>query len=98
MITVGMNYNVRPGKQQEFEAKFDAVLGSLQSADGHVESDLFRGVNDDGSYMIVSEWSDKSRFIEFIRSQTFKDVTDWGKAEILTERPRHKIYKEEQLG
>ena len=32
MITVGMNYHVLPGKQQDFEEKFVAVLGALRSA------------------------------------------------------------------
>ena len=29
MITVGMNYHVLPGKQKEFEEKFQAVIGAL---------------------------------------------------------------------
>ena len=96
MITVGMNYKVRPGRQREFEQKFDAVLGALRSADGHVASHLYADVHDDCSYLIVSEWSAQERFIEFIRSQAFKDVTAWGKAEILTDRPHHTIYRTDQ--
>ena len=92
-----MNYNVKPGKQREFEEKFAAVLEALASADGHVASNLFHGVTDEAAYMIVSEWSEQARFVEFIRSQAFKDVTSWGKAEILTDRPHHKVYKEEHL-
>ena len=94
MITVGMNYRVRPGKQREFEEKFEAVLGALQNAPGHVESHMYRDVSDDSSYLIVSEWSEQAKFTDFIRSQAFKDVTDWGKAEILTDRPRHRVFKQ----
>lgn len=98
MITVGMNYNVIPGKQREFEDKFEAVIGAIRTAPGHVLSNLYRDVKDDCAYLIVSEWSEQSRFTEFIRSQAFKDVTSWGKAEILSGRPRHTVYSVEPAG
>lgn len=97
MITVGMNYNVKPGKQQEFEQKFDAVLVAIRSATGHVTSTLFKDVADDTAYLIVSEWSEQDRFVEFIRSAAFKEVTAWGKAEILSGRPKHTIYRTDDL-
>ena len=93
MITVGMNYRVIPGKQSSFEEKFNAVLGALNQAGGHTQSNLYRDVNDDSSYLIVSEWSDEQAFTDFIRSQAFRDVTNWGKEEILRDRPQHKVYK-----
>lgn len=93
MITVGMNYHVIAGKQQEFEDKFAAVLAALRSAAGHTNSTLWKDVVDDASYMITSEWSDEPAFLEFIHSQAFKDVTNWGKEQILSGRPQHKIYK-----
>jgi len=94
MITVGMNYHVLPGKQQSFEEKFNAVIQALQAAPGHTESNLYKDINDDRSYLIVSEWSDEQAFTEFIRSEEFKAVTDWGKEEILDQRPKHKVYKQ----
>ena len=93
MITVGMNYHVLPGKQQDFEEKFVAVLAALRSADGHTSSNLWKDTSDDASYMITSEWSDEQAFGDFIHSQAFKDVTTWGKEQILSTRPQHKIYK-----
>jgi heme-degrading monooxygenase HmoA len=47
----------------------------------------------DASYLITSEWSDEQAFRDFIQSQAFKDVTNWGKEQILSGRPQHKIYK-----
>ena len=88
-----MNYHVIPGKQAEFEEKFSAVLSALRAADGHTSSTLWRDVADDASYLITSEWSDEEAFAEFIRSDEFRAVTDWGKAEILTGRPQHRIYR-----
>ena len=93
MITVGMNYHVLEGKQKEFEDKFNAVIAALKAAEGHSESVLFQDINDRDSYLITSEWSDENKFNEFIRSEAFKDVTNWGKEQILSDRPRHKVYK-----
>ena len=93
MITVGMNYHVLPGKQNDFEQKFAGVIGALRSAKGHTNSTLWKDVSDDASYLITSEWSDEQAFRDFIQSQEFRDVTNWGKEQILSTRPQHKIYK-----
>jgi heme-degrading monooxygenase HmoA len=93
MITVGMNYHVIEGKQTDFESKFAAVINALRAADGHSSSTLWKDVGDDASYLITSEWSDEQAFLDFIHGQAFKDVTSWGKEQILSGRPQHKIYK-----
>lgn len=93
MITVGMNYHVIEGKQQDFESKFAAVIEALNAAEGHSTSSLWKDVSDSASYLITSEWSDETAFAEFIQSQAFRDVTNWGKEQILSDRPRHKVYK-----
>jgi heme-degrading monooxygenase HmoA len=93
MITVGMNYHVIEGKQSDFEQKFAAVLQALRAASGHTSSTLWKDVSDGASYLITSEWSDENAFREFIQSQAFRDVTNWGKEQILSGRPQHKVYK-----
>ena len=93
MITVGMNYHVIEGKQADFEEKFAAVIEALRAAEGHSNSTLWKDVSDTASYMITSEWSEEPAFLDFIHSQAFKDVTNWGKEQILSGRPQHKIYK-----
>ena len=93
MITVGMNYHVIEGKQQIFEDKFAAVIDALKAAEGHSTPTLWRDVGDDASYLITSEWSDEQAFTDFIRSDAFRDVTNWGKEQILSGRPQHKIYR-----
>lgn len=94
MITVGMNYRVLEGKQAEFEQKFAAVLDALRNAAGHQQSNLFQDVHDRTSYLITSEWSDEAAFTDFIHSQAFKDVTNWGKETVLADRPRHRVYRQ----
>ena len=93
MITVGMNYHVIEGKQQDFEDKFASVIDALRAAAGHSTSTLWKDVGDDASYLITSEWSDEQAFTEFIRSDAFREVTNWGNEQILSGRPQHKIYK-----
>lgn len=93
MITVGMNYQVIEGKQADFEEKFAAVIGALNAADGHTTSTLWKDVSNGASYLITSEWSDEQAFKDFISSQAFKEVTNWGAEQILAGRPQHKIYK-----
>jgi heme-degrading monooxygenase HmoA len=93
MITVGMNYVVLPGKQQDFEEKFAGVIDALKSAAGHEQSTLWRDTVNDTSYLITSEWSDEGAFTSFIRSDEFRAVTNWGQENILAGRPQHKIYK-----
>lgn len=93
MVTVGMNYVTLPGKQRLFEEKFAGVIGALQAAPGHTQSTLWRDTTNDASYLITSEWNDEQAFRDFIASQAFRDVTTWGKEEILAGRPQHKVYK-----
>lgn len=95
MITVGMYYDVKPGKETEFESKFEAVANALSESPGHVQSLLYQQVKKGNSYAILSEWNSQDDFKSFIHSEAFKQVTDWGKAEILEDRPRHKVYGRE---
>ena len=93
MVTVGMNYHVIEGKQQDFETKFAGVIDALRAAPGHTNSTLWKDVADAASYLITSEWSDEQAFNSFIQSAEFRAVTTWGKEQILSGRPQHKIYK-----
>lgn len=92
MVTVGMNYQVLSGREKDFEAVFAKVLDIMRAMDGHVKTHLYRDVSDVGSYVIFSEWSSKPAFEAFTNSAQFKNVTNWGKEQILAARPQHKIY------
>lgn len=93
MVTVGMNYQVVPGKQGEFEAVFDKVLGVMERMGGHQRTALYRQVNDPTAYLILSVWTDRAAFEAFTSSSQFRGVTDWGKAGILATRPRHDVFE-----
>ena len=92
MTTIGMHYDVVPGMEQTFVDGLMRVLAHLKVVAGHVESHLYEDVAQKGTYLILSQWAGKAEFEAFIHSQAFRDVTAWGKAEILRGRPRHKVY------
>ena len=94
MTTVGMNYQVRPGKNQPFEEGFRSVLNVMKGMQGHVQSWLYKDVDDANSYLIISNWDSKDAFMAFIQSPDFRAATKWGAEEILAGRPSHKVYGE----
>jgi heme-degrading monooxygenase HmoA len=93
VVTIGMNYKMIPGKEKVFEDAFDAVIKVMNEMEGHSKSFLYKDVNDAQSYLIVSEWNAEDAFNEFIQSDKFKNVVNWGKENILAGRPSHTVYK-----
>jgi heme-degrading monooxygenase HmoA len=87
-----MHYDVKPGKEEEFEKDFLGVLDLLKTLPGHVESHMYEDVASVGSYVILSEWKSQEDFAAFMRSDAFKNAVAWGKAEILRGRPKHRVY------
>jgi heme-degrading monooxygenase HmoA len=93
MITVGMHYDVREGKEKAFEDGFASIERALRAAHGHRSSRLFRDVSRPRSYLIYSEWDDVADFQKFLSSEEFRKAVTWGKEEILEGRPRHQVFK-----
>ena len=92
MVTIGMNYAVLPGKEETFEKAFKKVVQAMGGIAGHSETRMYRDIDKPREYLIVSQWSDKASFDAFIASDTFRNVTTWGKEQILAGRPRHELY------
>ena len=92
MITVGMNYKIIPGKDEEFIAVFKKVLQIMSEMPGHGESHLYRDVSSEHDYLILSEWNDEDAFDAFVASDRFKSVVAWGRKSVLAARPKHEIY------
>ncbi len=95
MVTIGMNYEVLEGKGEVFEKAFAKVIASLENAEGHESSRLYRDVHQERSYAIHSQWSNEASFRAFIASEQFAKVTDWGKEQVLAGRPEHVVYRSE---
>jgi heme-degrading monooxygenase HmoA len=92
LTTVGMYYDVFPDKAPVFVAKFRDVIGVLETIAGHRATHLYQRVDDPNSFAVLSEWDDPDAFLSFVRSDTFRQVTAWGREGILRNPPRHKIY------
>jgi heme-degrading monooxygenase HmoA len=92
MVTVGLYYDIIPGKGAEFEKKFFDVIEAMKGVAGHKQSFLYHRVDDADSYAIISEWDSQDEFVRFIRSDAFKQVTTWGRENVLRNAPRHKVY------
>ena len=93
MVTIGMNYEVLPGKEATFENAFRKVLGVMNDTAGHTDTHMYRDIDKSTSYLIVSQWSDKHAFDSFIQSDAFRQVANWGKEQILAGRPTHDYYE-----
>ena len=98
MTTIGMQYEVKPGKEQEFEKGFLKTLEVLRTLPGHIESNLYEDVASRGSYIILSRWASREDYAAFLRSDAFKAAVAWGKAEILRSRPKHRVYQDDEGG
>ena len=99
MLTIGLYYDVIPEKAQLFEDKFVEVLKLMNGMNGHKQSFLYRRVDDPHSYAIIAEWETQENFMAFVRSDAFKQVTTWGREQVLRGPPRHKIYpRSEDMG
>jgi len=95
VVTIGMNYSVRPGKEKIFEDACARVVETMQGIAGHDDSHVYRRVDGDAPvYLIVSRWQSEDAFDAFIASDAFKKVTSWGKENILAGAPRHTTYRE----
>ena len=93
MVTIGMNYHVIAGKEKIFEDACAKVVSTMQGIDGHSDSQLYRQVgSDEPNYLIVSRWDSEDAFHDFVASDAFKKVTNWGKENILRGRPTHTTY------
>lgn len=91
MVTIGMNYRVVPGKEDAFIQMFDKVVNVMHGQPEHRTSRLYRDVHEQQSFLILSEWTQRRAFDEFVSSALFRKVTEWGRG-ILADRPRHEIY------
>lgn len=91
MLTVGLYYNVVPGKEQDFEEYFKVVAEQLTKIDGYVSALLYKRVDMPNSFLIYSEWRDRDSFEAFIKSREFSGAKEGG-SDMLMGRPSHKIY------
>lgn len=63
-----------------------------QKLKGHEFSKLYCECKEQNKYLIMSQWKDQQSFQDFITSDAFSNVTNWGATEILVGQPSHQVY------
>lgn len=91
-MTLGLDYEVRPGQEAAFEDLYRAVAALMASVPGHVRTRLDREVDGPNRYLMHSEWRDRESFTAFVRSEAFSRVTARGLLELLAGPPHHRLY------
>ena len=92
METIGLNYDVRPERRDDFLDYARAVLKAMDGFEGHQETRLYVDDADANSLMIYSRWENMDQFKAFMGSDAFKQVTVDTK-DMLSARPKHTVYK-----
>ena len=92
METIGLNYDVRPERRDDFLDYARAVLAAMDGFDGHGTTRLYVDDADQNSLMIYSEWETFDKFRAFMGSDAFKQVTVDTK-DMLSGRPKHTVYR-----
>src|SRR4051794_18059263 len=77
MTTIGMHYEVKPGKEEEFKQGFLGVLNLLKTLPGHIESHMYEDIESRGSYVILSQWESKEAYAKFLQSPEFAKAVAW---------------------
>ena len=92
METIGLNYDVRSERRDDFLQYARAILAAMDGFDGHVQTRLYSDDADENSLMIYSEWESVQQFRQFMGSDAFKQVKVDTK-DMLTGRPKHTVYR-----
>lgn len=91
MVTFGLNYDVKPGREEEFEQVTREAINLMETVSGHKETRLYRDVDRPNSYLIYSDWETREDFTAFLKSDAFKQAQTMG-SDMLAAPPRHNVY------
>ena len=56
---------IKAGTGAEFEAAFREVSAKVKGTPGHIEDELIRRDDDSDSYVLLSKWESKEKFLEW---------------------------------
>lgn len=92
MVSIGLEYVVRKGKDREFIEVTRRTIASLKNVAGHSSSRLFQDVDDPHTFLVYSEWASSKEYQAFLRSDVFTATQSLGREELLATRPRHTVF------
>ena len=94
MMNIGLYYNVKKGKEEEFEKLFKGVIEKLKTPRfGVINARLYKDVENNNEYLIYSEWKDLDSFKAFMQSEEFHETTKLGR-DLIDGTPKHRLFSE----
>lgn len=57
--------SIREGEYDQFEAAYAEVTRKVKGTPGHYRDELLRNPDKPGSYVLLSEWESRERFLEW---------------------------------
>lgn len=62
-IRVMVFAKIKPGEEKAFEAAYAEVTRKVKGTEGHLRDELLRNTKEPSSYILLSEWESKERFL-----------------------------------
>ena len=75
MVRATLTMKVRPGSEAAFEAEWRAIADATRRAPGNVRQALLRSSEAPSTFIITSDWVDRTAFGAFERSPEQEDLT-----------------------
>lgn len=74
-IRVMVVAKIKEGQEKEFEAAYAEVTRKVKGTPGHVCDELLRNTQEPGSYVLLSEWESKEKFLAWEDAPVHKETT-----------------------
>ena len=66
---------VKQGEEAAFEAAYAEVTRKVKGTAGHIRDELLRRTDEPGSYVLLSEWESKERFLQWEDDPIHRETT-----------------------
>ncbi len=66
---------VKPGEEEQFESAYAEVTRKVKGTPGHRRDELLRNTSEPGSYVLLSEWESREKFLEWEDAPIHRQTT-----------------------
>ena len=74
-IRVMVFAKVKQGEEAAFEAAYTQVTRKVKGTTGHLRDELLRRTDEPGSYIVLSEWESRERFLQWEDAPIHRETT-----------------------
>ena len=74
-IRVMVFAKIKPGVEKDFEAAYAEVTQKVKGTPGHIRDELLRRTDQADSYVLLSEWESKEKFLEWEDDPVHRQTT-----------------------